>query len=127
VFFVASEVRLDFGAPFDRVGDLVLVPLLLAAPLLVRGFPAFLCRGMFGNRTAISVGLLQATSLPFMVAPKQIGAELDKIEPATASAPLAAGILSVLLFPLVALRLLAGRGAGHRGVVAAGVPEEEEL
>ncbi len=127
MFFVASGVQRDLGAPFDSAGDLVLVPLLLAALLLVRGGPAFLYRGMIGNRTAISVGLLHATSLPFIVAATQIGVELDKIEPATAAGLVVARLLSVLVFPLVALRLLAGRGAGHRGVVAAGVPEEERL
>ena len=101
--------------------------MLLLALLIVRGGPAFLYRGMIGNRAAISVGLLHATSLPFIVAATQIGVELDKIEPATAAGLVAAGLLSVLVFPLVALRLLAGRGAGHRGVAAAGVPEEERL
>ena len=127
VFFVASGVQLDFGALFDSAEDLVLVPLLLLALLIVRGVPAFLYRGMIGNRASISVGLLQATSLPFIVAATQIGVELDKIEPATAAALVAAGLLSVLAFPLVALRLLAGEEAEHRGVAAAGVPEQEGL
>jgi Kef-type K+ transport system membrane component KefB len=127
VFFVASGVQLDFAALFDSAEDIVLVPLLLTALLIVRGVPAFLYRGTIGNRTAISVGLLQATSLPFIVAATQIGVELDKIEPATAAALVAAGLLSVLVFPLIALRLLAGRDAERRGGVAAGVPEEEGL
>ena len=127
VFFVASGVQLDFGALFDSAEDLALVPVLLLALLIVRGAPAFLYRGLIGDRAAVSVGLLQATSLPFIVAATQIGVELDKIEPATAAALVAAGLLSVLAFPLVALRLLAGRDAEPRGVAAAGVPEEEGL
>jgi Kef-type K+ transport system membrane component KefB len=127
IFFVASGVQLDFGALFESVEDIVLVPLLLLALLVVRGVPASFYRGLIGNRTAVSVGLLQATSLPFIVAATQIGVELDKIEPATAAALVAAGLLSVLIFPLVALRLLAGEEAESRGLAGVGIPEEEGL
>lgn len=125
IFFVTSGIQLDFAALFDSVEDVLLVPLLLLALLLVRGLPASFYRSMVGNRTALAVGLLQATSLPFIVAATQIGVELGKIEPATAAALVAAGLLSVIAFPLVALRMLAGEEAERRGVAAAGVPEEE--
>ena len=52
------------------------------------------------------VGLLQATSLPFIVAATTIGLKLDAIRPANAAALVAAGLLSVIVFPAVALRLL---------------------
>jgi hypothetical protein len=51
-------------------------------------------------------GLLQATSLPFIVAATRIGLELGTIDAATGAALVGAGILSVLLFPLGALTLL---------------------
>ena len=127
IFFVASGIQLDFSALFASAEDVVLVPLLLLALLVVRGLPASFYRRMVGDRAAVSVGLLQATSLPFIVAATQIGVELDKIEPATAAALVAAGLLSVLVFPLVALRMLAGVGAGRRDVAVAGIPEEEGL
>jgi len=58
--------------------------------------------------------LLQATSLPFIVAAAQIGLELGKLNEATAAALVGAGILSVLLFPLLAVVLLR-REPGHGG------------
>jgi hypothetical protein len=50
--------------------------------------------------------LLQATSLPFIIAATSIGLELDLITPANGAAVIAAGLLSVLLFPASALALL---------------------
>ncbi|GGT02116.1 hypothetical protein [Streptomyces chromofuscus] len=51
-------------------------------------------------------GLLQATSLPVIVAATTIGLKLDAIRPANAAALVAAGPLSVIVFPLTALPLL---------------------
>ncbi len=105
----------------------MLVPALLLALLLVRGVPAAFYRPLVGQRAALSIGLLQATSLPFIVAATQIGVELDKIEPATAAALVTAGLLSVLLFPIVALRLLGDEDAGRAGLPEAGIAEGEGL
>ena len=52
------------------------------------------------------MGLLQATSLPFIVTATQIGVALGKITPVTAAALVCAGLLSVLIFPLLALGML---------------------
>jgi hypothetical protein len=54
----------------------------------------------------VAIGLLQATSLPFIVATAQIGIELHRISAVTGAAMVTAGLLSVLLFPLAALALL---------------------
>jgi hypothetical protein len=53
-----------------------------------------------------AAGLLQATSLSFLVVAGQIGVQLDLLRPATYAALVTAGLLSVLVFPLTALRLL---------------------
>jgi hypothetical protein len=63
-----------------------------------------------GRRVAVSA-LLQATSLPFIVASTAIGIEMGLIGSAEASALIAAGLLSVLLFPITALTLLKRGGA----------------
>ena len=59
-----------------------------------------------GPRNTIAIGLLQATSLPFIVTATQIGITLGQISPETGAALVCAGLLSVLIFPLVALGLL---------------------
>jgi hypothetical protein len=54
--------------------------------------------------------LLQATSLPFIVAATEIGIQLGTIDRVTGAALVAAGLLSVLVFPALALTLLARPG-----------------
>ena len=83
-----------------------MVPVFLAALLVVRGLPALLYRPLVGARRAARAGLLQATSLPFIVAATAIGLELGVIDAATGAALIAAGLLSVLLFPVAGLALL---------------------
>jgi Kef-type K+ transport system membrane component KefB len=107
-FFVVSGVRFNLQALTDDPANLRLVPLFLAALLLVRGLPAWLYRSRVGTRRTVVAGLLQATSLPFIVAAAQIGMELGRLDQASGAALVAAGLLSVLLFPLAALTILRG-------------------
>jgi hypothetical protein len=51
---------------------------------------------------------MQATSLPFIVAAVAIGEDLDLIDAAEGAALIGAGLLSVLLFPVIGLGLLKG-------------------
>jgi Kef-type K+ transport system membrane component KefB len=110
-FFVASGIQFDLGALFGSASTLARVPLFLALLLLVRGLPAILYRPALGTRQAAVAGLLQATSLPFIVAASMIGIELGLIDAATGAALIAAGLLSVLIFPLAALTILRRREA----------------
>jgi Kef-type K+ transport system membrane component KefB len=106
VFFVTSGVKLDLDALFSSFDAAVLVPLTLVALLVVRGVPALVYRRFLSSREALSAGLLQATSLSFVVAASQIGVELGKLDSADAAGLVTGGVLSVLLFPALALRFL---------------------
>lgn len=106
IFFVASGVELNLEALFDSVDAALLVPATVIALLVVRGLPALLYRPSVGRRKATAAGLLQATSLSFVVAATQIGVELEKIDEATAAGLVAGGAISVLLFPAIALGIL---------------------
>jgi Kef-type K+ transport system membrane component KefB len=112
-FFVTSGLRFNLKALTDDPANLRLVPVFLAALLLVRGLPALLYRTRVGTRRTVVAGLLQATSLPFIVAAAEIGTELGELDQATGAALVAAGLLSVLLFPLAALTILRGAGNGR--------------
>jgi len=106
-FFVTSGMELDLRAVFGGgAASLAPVPVFLLALLLVRGLPAAFYRSSVGSRGALAAGLLQATSLPFLVAAADIGVELGELRPATGAALVLAGLLSVLVFPLLALTLL---------------------
>jgi Kef-type K+ transport system membrane component KefB len=109
VFFVTSGLRFDLGALFASGSTIAMVPIFLAVLLLVRGLPALLYRGIVADRQVAVAGLFQATSLPFIVAGTAIGLELGLIDAAGSAALVAAGLLSVVLFPALGLGLL-GRG-----------------
>src|SRR5437660_561527 len=106
VFFVASGVKLDLTGLLAHPSALARVPLFLAALLVVRGVPALIGLRASGPRATAALGLLQATSLPFIVTATQIGVTLGKLSPVTAAALVCAGLLSVLIFPSSALTLL---------------------
>ncbi len=106
IFFVTTGIRFDLAALFASASTILLVPLFLLALLLVRGIPALLYRPLTDTRRTIVAGLLQAISLPFIVAASQIGMELGLLTKATGAALITAGLLSVILFPITALTLL---------------------
>ena len=92
------------------------------ALLLVRAVPAALYASTVGRRQAVAAGLLQATSLPFLVTATAIGVTLGEMTPVTAAALVSAGLLSVIVFPLVAVALLAG--PAHTAVEGSGGPAQ---
>ena len=106
-FFVATGLRLDVDALFSSGSALARVPIFLGALLLVRGLPAALYRPL-AERSGqlVAGGLLQATSLSFLIVAGQLGVDLDLISSVNYAALVAAGLLSVIVFPLVALGLL---------------------
>jgi Kef-type K+ transport system membrane component KefB len=106
VFFVASGVRFDLDALFGSSTAIASIPAFVAALMFARGLPALLYRGQLERRRVIAAGLLQATSLPFIVAATQIGQDLGLIDAATAAGFIAAGLVTVLVFPITALGLL---------------------
>jgi Kef-type K+ transport system membrane component KefB len=120
IFFVASGIRFDLDALLDDPSNLVMVPIFLAALLVVRGLPALVYRRFVGGRRATIAGVLQATSLPFIVAATAIGQDLGLMDAAEASALIAAGLLSVLIFPISGLNLL------RRSMKREGKPAPEE-
>jgi Kef-type K+ transport system membrane component KefB len=106
VFFVTSGLRLDLGGLLDDPAALLRVPLFLLALLAARGVPALLWVRRLGARPTAAMALLQATSLPFIVAASQIGVATGLMSSVTSAALVCAGLLSVLLFPALALVLL---------------------
>ena len=107
-FFVATGVSLDVRGLVDHVSSLAKIPVFVVALLVVRALPAMLYRPLLGHRRDIvAVGLLQATSLSIPVVAGGIGVELGLMQPANYAALVAAGLLSVIVFPRLAVLLLA--------------------
>jgi Kef-type K+ transport system membrane component KefB len=112
VFFVTTGLRFNLDALFASAGTVAHIPLFLLALLLVRGLPALLYGRLLGRQKAIVAGILQATSLPFIVAAAQIGMDIGVVSEANGAALIAAGLLSVIIFPALGLTLLR---RGERG------------
>jgi len=121
IFFVASGIQFNLGALFADSTTILRVPIFLAALLVVRGVPALLYKPLVGSARIPVAALLQATSLPFIVAATSIGVELQVMLPANASALVGAGLLSVVLFPATALALLRKSQAAPVDAVGHGV------
>ena len=106
VFFVTSGLRFDLDALTASPSALARVPVFLAALLVVRGAPALLYRRHLGRDGVLVAGLLQATSLPFMVTATEIGVGIGAVRPETAAGLVSAGLLSFVAFPPLALARL---------------------
>lgn len=104
VFFVSTGVTFELRALLDDTRALVLVPVFVVLMLVVRGLPGLLAAPVGSSRAdRRAIVLLSATGLPIIVAVTAIGVEAGLLAPTTAAALVGAGMLSVLLFPLVAL------------------------
>jgi Kef-type K+ transport system membrane component KefB len=111
-FFVSTGIKLDVASLFHGGATIAKVPLFLAALLLVRGLPALLYRPLAERSSQlVAGGLLQATSLSIPVVAGQIGVDLGLIRPTNYVALVTAGLISVIVFPLVSLTLLRDRSA----------------
>ena len=105
VFFVSSGLRLDVSGLVSSADALARVPVFVVVVLLARGLPALLYLRTFGARRTATAALLQATSLPFLVAATQIGVLTGRLDGTTAAGLVCAGLISVLVFPAVAVSL----------------------
>jgi Kef-type K+ transport system membrane component KefB len=109
VFFVASGMSLDLQSIIKSPARLVVFFVLF---LVVRGLPALLFyRRDLPPRGRVQLMLLTATALPLLVALAEIGLESGTMLPENAAALVGAGVLSVIVFPAVAVGL--GRPSAH--------------
>ena len=110
VFFVSTGVGLGVTSLFHSTRALIDVPVFLVALLAVRGLPALLYTRALGRTRAIAAGFMQATSLTFIVVATTIGVQTGHQRASTAAALVVAGLLSVIIYPPVALQILKGTG-----------------
>jgi Kef-type K+ transport system membrane component KefB len=113
VFFISSGMLFDLSQVigwFELGRVLVLFLVLLA----VRGLPALLYRRHLTNRQVAASGLLQATNLSFIVVAVAVGEQLDAITVSGGEALIAAGLLSAIIFPPLATKLMgSGKPVGQ--------------
>ncbi len=103
VFFVSSGMGLDVRSIAEAPQRLLVFLVLLFA---VRGLPALLIyRRDLPGVQRVQMTLLTATALPLLVALSEIGLSTGEMLPENAAALVGAGVLSVILFPGLAVAL----------------------
>jgi Kef-type K+ transport system membrane component KefB len=124
IFFVTTGLRFDLNALLSSPKALLLMPLFLVLFFVVRGLPALMARRELDLRSQIALGLVSATQLPLVVAIVVIGLKSGKLSQEIAASLVGAGMLSVLLFPVLALALR-GKAAPHQDTEPAESPTEK--
>lgn len=118
VFFIASGMTLDLPAiTRDPLRMLIFFVLLL----LVRGVPSlFVYRRAMRRRQRLEMTFITATTMPLLVALAEIGEQDGVMLPATAAALIGAGVLSVLVYPFIAVMLHRSAPPAARAAPASG-------
>jgi len=102
IFFIVSGITLDLQALVDHPLTLVSVPLFLVLFFVTRGAPALvLYRRALPSSQRWALAFFASAGLPLIVAITTIGVDEGKLKPANAAALVTAGMLSVLIYPLL--------------------------
>ncbi len=124
IFFVVSGINLDLGAFHRHPVDLVYIPLFFVLLLVVRGLPVLVCyRHELDPYQRVGLALMAATGLPLIVVVATLGVADGFVSPGHAAALVTAGMLSVLIFPTLSLRVLK-RGDAARGLDPVLAPDD---
>jgi Kef-type K+ transport system membrane component KefB len=103
IFFVSSGMSFDLKSISE---DPLRLLLFFGLLLVVRGLPSLLVyRHALPSVQRLEMTFITATSLPLLIALATIGEQDGVMIPATAASLIGAGVLSVLVFPLIAVGL----------------------
>jgi Kef-type K+ transport system membrane component KefB len=103
IFFITSGMTLDVKALGQ---DPLRLLLFFGLLLVVRGLPSLLVyRRALRPRQRLEMTFITATTMPLLVALAEIGERDGVMLPATAAALIGAGVLSVLVYPFIAVAL----------------------
>jgi Kef-type K+ transport system membrane component KefB len=106
IFFIVTGMDYDLDALLDQPADLILVPCFVALFFVCRGLPAWLLyRRDLPARDLGPMALFCSAGLPLIIAITEIGTDTGAMAEREAVALVGAGMLSVLLFPVLALAL----------------------
>ncbi len=109
-FFITSGMNFDIDALISSPTGMLKLPLFVALFLVVRGTPAILLyRQVLDRRDRLALAFYASTELPLVVAITTIARESGHMRASTAAALIGAAMISMLVFPLVGMRLRKGR------------------
>jgi Kef-type K+ transport system membrane component KefB len=118
IYFVVTGMNFDLDS-FLTADGLLLAALFLGLLLVVRGASALLWLRDLSRRQALSLAVFGATGLPLIVAIVDIGTDRGAIAGDVGGSLIGAGMISVLVFPLVAMAIAGRRIADEPAPAAA--------
>jgi Kef-type K+ transport system membrane component KefB len=111
IFFIISGMRLDIGALVADWRNLAMVPVFAVLMLLVRGGPVLLLyRGALDPRETRALALHLAVQISLVVATTQVAVSHGLMPGGQGAALVGAGMLTTLVFPVLAEIALRRRG-----------------
>jgi len=105
IFFIVAGMKFEISALWSAPLAPIQVALLLGLLLLVRGAPLVLYKKTLTSEEMIPFAFYSATGLPLIIIISEIGVSSGLMPPDRASILVSAGIISVLLFPILAVKL----------------------
>jgi Kef-type K+ transport system membrane component KefB len=105
IYFVATGMTFDVDSLLSSTG-LALAALFLGLLLVVRGTPSLIWLRDLGRRRTLGLALFGATGLPLIVAIVDIGTDRGAIGADVGASLIGAGMISVLVFPLLATTIV---------------------
>jgi Kef-type K+ transport system membrane component KefB len=105
LFFITSGVEFDLPALLTSPASLARLALFCTGLLFIRIVPAGLYKQVLPDRDLLPLALLSSTTLPLVVAVTYLGVRTGHMLPENASALVGAAVLSVAVFPILAITL----------------------
>lgn len=105
-FFINAGMRFDISALWARPLGLIEIAALLGFFVLIRAVPLLLYKNELAPTERLPFALYSATGLPLIVIISEIGLSSGSISLDQAAILVSAGMVSVLLFPTIAQRLM---------------------
>lgn len=105
IFFIVVGMRFEVSALWSAPLAPIQVTLLLGFLVLVRGVPVFLYKKELAPEEKLPFAFYSATGLPLIVIISEIGVSSGLMPPDRAAILVSTGMISVLLFPILAVKL----------------------
>lgn len=101
VFFIQVGIDLDLRALLNSPASLLLLPVLLAVSLIVKGLPTLVFRRMISWRETLGAAALLNTHLSLEIAVAVIGARLGLLSEAANTTVILFAVVTVLTMPIL--------------------------
>lgn len=106
IFFIVSGITFDLKAFLESPTSILMVPIFIVSFLIVRGTPSILIyRKILSKAERVPLALFSATQLPLVIVITDLAVKSGAMRPNNAADLVGAAIISVIIFPLIALML----------------------